>query len=131
MAALRARREDHVMNATLSDPPVIDTEAAWQAVCDRDHSQDGSFVFAVSTTGVYCRPSCAARRPNRENVSFFASPGDAEAAGYRACLRCKPRSTPPAQLLVEAVRALLDGSEDEAPGLTDLAQSLGVSAGHL
>src|ERR1700689_3229199 len=64
----------------------------WQAVLARDASQDGRFVFAVSSTGVYCRPSCAARRPRRENVAFFAQPDQAEKAGYRACLRCRPRA---------------------------------------
>jgi AraC family transcriptional regulator, regulatory protein of adaptative response / methylated-DNA-[protein]-cysteine methyltransferase len=64
----------------------------WNAVLARDRSHDGEFVFAVSTTGVYCRPSCAARRPRRENVQFFARPDEAEKAGYRACLRCKPRA---------------------------------------
>src|SRR5579863_972142 len=60
----------------------------WQAVLDRDAGQDGKFVFAVSSTGVYCRPSCPARRPRRENVAFYRLPEDAEKAGYRACLRC-------------------------------------------
>ena len=61
--------------------------AYWQAVLDRDAGQDGKFVFAVSSTGVYCRPSCPARRPRRENVAFFLKPDQAEKAGYRACLR--------------------------------------------
>jgi AraC family transcriptional regulator of adaptative response/methylated-DNA-[protein]-cysteine methyltransferase len=64
----------------------------WQAVAARDASQDGSFVFAVSSTGVYCRPSCPSRRPRRENVAFFRRPDEAEKAGYRACLRCRPKS---------------------------------------
>src|SRR5579864_7152146 len=64
----------------------------WQAVLDRDSSQDGNFVFAVSSTGVYCRPSCPARRPRRQNVSFFRKPDEAEKAGYRACLRCRPKA---------------------------------------
>jgi len=64
----------------------------WHAVLARDAARDGEFVFAVSSTGVYCRPSCAARRPRRENVQFFARPEHAEQAGYRACLRCKPKS---------------------------------------
>jgi AraC family transcriptional regulator, regulatory protein of adaptative response / methylated-DNA-[protein]-cysteine methyltransferase len=64
----------------------------WRAVLARDASHDGEFVFAVSSTGVYCRPSCAARRPRRENVQFFSTPGEAERAGYRACLRCRPKS---------------------------------------
>jgi AraC family transcriptional regulator, regulatory protein of adaptative response / methylated-DNA-[protein]-cysteine methyltransferase len=64
----------------------------WNAVVARDASRDGEFVFAVSSTGVYCRPSCAARRPRRENVRFFGRPDQAEQAGYRACLRCRPKS---------------------------------------
>jgi AraC family transcriptional regulator, regulatory protein of adaptative response / methylated-DNA-[protein]-cysteine methyltransferase len=64
----------------------------WQAVVSRDRGRDGQFVFAVSTTGIYCRPSCPARRPRPENVSFFASPAAAERAGYRACRRCRPRA---------------------------------------
>jgi AraC family transcriptional regulator, regulatory protein of adaptative response / methylated-DNA-[protein]-cysteine methyltransferase len=64
----------------------------WKAVLARDASHDGEFVFAVSSTGVYCRPSCAARRPRRENVQFFSTPDQAEHAGYRACLRCRPKS---------------------------------------
>ena len=64
----------------------------WNAVVARDSSRDGEFVFAVSSTGVYCRPSCPARRPRRENVTFFTHPDRAEKAGFRACLRCRPRS---------------------------------------
>jgi len=64
----------------------------WNAVAARDAARDGEFVFAVSSTGIYCRPSCASRRPRRENVQFFPTPDQAEKAGYRACLRCRPRS---------------------------------------
>jgi AraC family transcriptional regulator of adaptative response/methylated-DNA-[protein]-cysteine methyltransferase len=64
----------------------------WSAVVERDPVHDGEFVFAVGTTGVYCRPSCPARRPRRENVTFFAGPEQAEKAGFRSCLRCHPRS---------------------------------------
>jgi AraC family transcriptional regulator of adaptative response/methylated-DNA-[protein]-cysteine methyltransferase len=67
-------------------------EQWWQAVLARDASQDGRFVFCVSSTGVYCRPSCPARRPRRENVAFFQQPDQAEKAGYRACLRCRPKA---------------------------------------
>jgi AraC family transcriptional regulator of adaptative response/methylated-DNA-[protein]-cysteine methyltransferase len=68
------------------------SEQCWNAVLARDRAFDGKFVFGVSSTGVYCRPSCAARRPRRENVTFFRGPEPAELAGYRACLRCKPKS---------------------------------------
>src|SRR5580698_7710074 len=72
--------------------PAAAEEARWNALSARDSSQDGRFVFAVSSTGVYCRPSCPARRPRRENVRFFLRPEQAEEAGYRACLRCRPKS---------------------------------------
>ncbi len=68
-----------------------DDDRRWDAVSARDSRRDGEFVFAVSTTGVYCRPSCPARRPRRENVRFYARPELAEKAGFRACLRCHPR----------------------------------------
>src|SRR5712691_23166 len=64
----------------------------WNAVEARDAAHDGEFVFAVATTGVYCRPSCPARRPQRENVTFYSHPEQAEKAGFRACLRCRPRA---------------------------------------
>jgi AraC family transcriptional regulator of adaptative response/methylated-DNA-[protein]-cysteine methyltransferase len=79
----------------MSDPSQVEDSAEdryWDAVIARDSAHDGKFFFAVSTTGVYCRPSCAARRPRRENVQFFRTPDAAEQAGYRACLRCRPRA---------------------------------------
>jgi len=79
--------------ATLTESSIAPKDdPRWKAVVARDARHDGEFVFAVSSTGVYCRPSCAARRPRRENVHFFARPELAERAGYRACLRCRPKS---------------------------------------
>jgi AraC family transcriptional regulator of adaptative response/methylated-DNA-[protein]-cysteine methyltransferase len=72
------------------DDPLAE-DRRWQAVIACDSAHDGEFVFAVSTTGVYCRPSCPARRPRRENVTFFLRSEQAEQAGFRACLRCRPR----------------------------------------
>src|SRR5512140_3429409 len=66
------------------------TDARWEAVVARDGKADGMFVYAVTTTGVYCRPSCASRRAKRENVKFFGTTADAERAGFRACKRCMP-----------------------------------------
>ena len=63
----------------------------WSAVLNRDSNFDGVFVLAVRTTGIYCKPSCPARHPNRENVTFFSSPDEAERHGFRACRRCKPQ----------------------------------------
>src|SRR5881392_2693505 len=70
-----------------------DIDARWRAVDRRDSKADGQFVYAVSSTGVYCRPSCASRRPRRDRVAFFDSPADAAREGYRACLRCRPDET--------------------------------------
>ena len=83
------------MPRTLSPPrdtPASD-DARWIAVAGRDQRFDGSFVYSVTTTGVYCRPSCPGR-PKRENVRFHATWADAEAAGFRPCKRCRPRGEP-------------------------------------
>ena len=116
-----------------TSPSAPDPRAAWKAVVARDAAQDGRFVFAVATTGVYCRPSCAARRPNRENVSFFAGPAEAEAAGFRACLRCRPASAEP-PTAVRAVRravAFLEAHAGETVPLSTLARAAGLSPFHL
>ena len=68
----------------------LDPDAAWRAFEARDRHSDGRFVGAVKTTGIYCKPSCPARRPKRENVEFFVDADAARGAGYRPCLRCKP-----------------------------------------
>ena len=65
-------------------------DARWAAVLARDASRDGEFYFSVATTGIYCRPGCPARTPKRENVTFYDTVAEAEAAGFRACKRCKP-----------------------------------------
>lgn len=107
-------------------------EERWQAVQDRDSRRDGEFVFAVSSTGIYCRPSCPARRPNRNNVRFFGGPAAAERAGFRACRRCRPRAEKNAQeALVERATAWLDGHLEERVTLARLAAALGVSPGHV
>jgi len=89
--AILSAAASNEMLASQPDPAAAE-EARWNALSARDSSQDGRFVFAVSSTGVYCRPSCPARRPRRENVRFFLRPEQAEQAGYRACLRCRPKS---------------------------------------
>lgn len=116
-------------------PPTVSPRRAWSAVLRRDRALDGAFVFAVSTTGIYCRPSCPARRPLRRHVSFYATSTEAERAGYRACLRCRPTVVPdPAQAWTDLVRRLLDAAAhagDPAPTLSALAREVGVSASHL
>jgi AraC family transcriptional regulator of adaptative response/methylated-DNA-[protein]-cysteine methyltransferase len=104
----------------------------WQAVVSRDAHFDGQFVFAVSSTKVYCRPSCPSRRPRRERVSFFDKPETAERAGFRACLRCRPGSVDPQLELVQRVCQLLDSAnEGETVKLAELAAQVGVSSFHL
>jgi AraC family transcriptional regulator of adaptative response/methylated-DNA-[protein]-cysteine methyltransferase len=104
-------------------------DSRWQAVAERDPDADGEFFYAVSTTGIFCRPSCGARTPLRENVSFYGKPSEARLAGFRACKRCKPDSTAPRQrqkeLVVQACR-LLEAAEDE-PSLSELSQAVGLS----
>ena len=98
----------------------------------RDRAFDGVFVFAVKTTGVYCRPSCASRPAKRENVSFFATGEAAERAGYRACKRCRPEKLGAPDPQVEAVRRACEriASAEEAPSLADLAARAGLSPFH-
>jgi AraC family transcriptional regulator, regulatory protein of adaptative response / methylated-DNA-[protein]-cysteine methyltransferase len=88
----RSRMASAHSNSKAGDEQRSNDEQRWNAVIARDSAHDGDFVFAVASTGVYCRPSCAARRPRRENVTFFLRPEQAEKAGFRACLRCKPKS---------------------------------------
>ena len=102
----------------------------WQQVLARDARQDGRFVFAVRTTGIYCRPSCPSRRPRRDSVEFFADPRTAERAGYRACLRCKPTEIPAQAQYVTRARQLLDNAEGVVT-LAQLSQQVGLSPFHL
>ena len=82
-----------VTSAALHSP--LSPDRQWRAVLDRDRRYDGTFVYAVRSTGIYCRPSCPSRRPRRTQVSFFPIPEAAEAVGFRACRRCKPASLTP------------------------------------
>lgn len=107
------------------------TSRRWRAVEARDRAADGSFVFAVATTGVYCRPSCPARRPKFENVSFFADGASARAAGFRSCKRCLPDETPAIERAIAATRRLLDEAEGEPVALAQLAHAVGLSPAHL
>jgi AraC family transcriptional regulator of adaptative response/methylated-DNA-[protein]-cysteine methyltransferase len=105
----------------------------WQAVRARDASQDGKFVFAVSSTGVYCRPSCPSRRPRRENVSFFRQATEAEQAGYRACLRCRPKAVGGnlQSAMVKAICRYIEQHLDEPLTLGRLGKEFRQSPFHL
>jgi AraC family transcriptional regulator, regulatory protein of adaptative response / methylated-DNA-[protein]-cysteine methyltransferase len=136
------------MNAILSDEsldpmprassnastlPRASDDPRWDAVLARDAARDGEFVFAVSTTGIYCRPSCPARRPRREKVEFFARPDQAERAGYRACLRCRPKAQTgdgPADS-VKAICRYIEQHLDEPITLARLGKAFHQSPFHL
>ncbi|NJN17295.1 MAG: bifunctional DNA-binding transcriptional regulator/O6-methylguanine-DNA methyltransferase Ada [Oscillochloris sp.] len=111
-----------------------DDEQRWQAVLDRDSACDGMFVYAVHSTGIYCRPSCPSRRPQRNRVGFFASPDAAELAGFRACRRCVPRAARPADPLAEPVAsacAFIAAHLDERLTLERIGAAVAVSPQHL
>jgi len=115
-------------------PTVMNNPELWNAVLSRDASRDGSFVFAVRSTGIYCRPSCPARRPRREQVRFFQLPEAAEQAGFRACRRCHPRRAKTADPQIELVRQIchaIDEHDEEPLTLKTLSAETGVSAHHL
>jgi AraC family transcriptional regulator of adaptative response/methylated-DNA-[protein]-cysteine methyltransferase len=119
-------RTEMLAAATVADP-------RWAAVAARDARADGQFVYSVQTTGVYCRPSCAARAARPENVAFHDSPAQAERAGFRPCKRCKPDQPSRAEQHAATVARLcrLIESAEQAPTLEQLAQHAGLSAYHL
>ena len=106
----------------------------WEAVRNRNRAFDGVFVYAVRSTGIYCRPSCPSRRPRREQVQYFGTPDEAERAGYRACRRCQPdKQTPdePNLTLVQHMCRYLSEPRDQLPTLAELAQEFHLSPYHL
>ena len=126
----------HVALASLSLPGLPDPETCWQAVQKRDRAFNGRFWFSVRSTGVYCLPSCAARPPLRRNVTFHASPEAAEATGFRACKRCKPRDwqvdaglSKPVARATELFAAAAD--RDTPLSLAEVARKVGLTANTL
>ncbi len=125
---LRKHRSTGATAETATDEPL------WRAVLDRDTRFDGRVFFGVRSTGIYCRPSCPARRPHREQVVFFRIPEAAESAGFRSCRRCHPRNTASIDPQVEMVRRVclyIENHFDELPTLDVLSTHTGVSPYHL
>jgi AraC family transcriptional regulator, regulatory protein of adaptative response / methylated-DNA-[protein]-cysteine methyltransferase len=121
-----------VGSSGVSTPPFHSDDARYRAVRRRDAKADGLFFYSVRTTGIYCRPSCAARLANRENMVFHATAEEAERAGFRPCKRCRPREASQAERHAAAVtRAcrLMDEAES-GPALQDLAEAAGLSRHH-
>jgi AraC family transcriptional regulator, regulatory protein of adaptative response / methylated-DNA-[protein]-cysteine methyltransferase len=103
------------------NPAIPDASQAWEAVLRRDRSAR-DFVYAVTTTGVFCRSGCPSRRPARENVRFFSDAAAALAAGFRACQRCRPQAESPDAATVKKLAAHLDGKLDRAVPLAELGR---------
>ena len=115
-------------------PKSADEDGRWQAVLARDAAHDGAFVYAVRSTGVYCRPSCPSVRPRRDQVVFYAFPEAAERGGFRPCRRCRPRQfpvrDPHVQRVQEACR-LLEANADGPLTLASLGARVALSPAHL
>ena len=117
--------------------PTANDTKLWNAVVTRDTSDTGEFFYAVKTTGVYCRPTCASRRPLRKNVEFFATTAEAREGGYRACKRCRPdeaaasRSVSPINAVVHELARQIEANPEQPFRLAQLAQRAGYSPFHL
>lgn len=110
------------------------SDARWEAVTTRDRAADGSFVYAVASTRIYCRPSCPSRKPRRDRTTFFATPAQAQGAGYRECRRCRPDSPIPSSLVQRALGAWSRIAARRVDGrvpLAELAAAVGSSVSHL
>lgn len=115
-------------------PQTSEDSQAWQAVLERDRRYDGLFVYAVRSTGIYCRPSCPSRRPRAEQVEFFEQPKAAEGAGYRSCKRCRPTENGLQAALPAAITRVcrfLDQATDEVPKLDQMGGLVKMSPFHL
>src|SRR5262245_53723422 len=112
--------------------PSTTTDARWFALVSRDLTADGTFVYGVASTGVYCRPSCPSRRPRPAGVTYFSGPSAAELAGYRACRRCRPQdAASPLVMKVQRARQWVDEHPGATPSLKRLARVAGTSPWHL
>ncbi|MFC3792960.1 bifunctional DNA-binding transcriptional regulator/O6-methylguanine-DNA methyltransferase Ada [Sphingobium agri] len=120
---------NQMTDLSASTPLALDDDACWDAFLRRDRAMDGRFVGAVLTTGIYCKPSCAARHPRRENMIFLPDPAAARQAGFRACLRCLPDEVGRDRVAVEAAKAFIAASEI-APSLEQVAAHAGYAPHH-
>ena len=112
----------------MPETSAIDPDFAWNTFLERDRTFDGQFVGAVKTTKIYCKPSCPVRHPKRENVRFYGTAGEAKAAGYRACLRCRPDDIARDEVAVVSALKLL--AAEEPLGLAALAAAVGYAPHH-
>ena len=120
---------DRPRSAFVDNVSRLDADTAWAAFERRDRSWDGRVIGAVKTTGIYCKPSCPARRPKREHVEFFATGEEARAAGYRPCLRCKPDEIGRDREAVARAVKLIEAAEDPLT-LDEVAAAVGYAPHH-
>jgi AraC family transcriptional regulator of adaptative response/methylated-DNA-[protein]-cysteine methyltransferase len=129
MMATLARSIHRPRSEDVTNVARLDADTAWAAFMRRDRGWDGRVIGAVKTTGIYCKPSCPAKRPKREHVTFFATGEEARAAGYRACLRCKPDEVGRDREAVTKALKLIERAE-EPPSLASLADAVGYAPHH-
>jgi AraC family transcriptional regulator, regulatory protein of adaptative response / methylated-DNA-[protein]-cysteine methyltransferase len=109
----------------------VSLDGMWKALSERDLRYDGSFVYAVRSTTIYCRPSCASRKPRPDRVVFFSGPREAQKAGFRACLRCKPDKLDPIVTRISAIGSYMDSHPDDHLTLKTLGERFKISPYHL
>lgn len=127
--ALLARNTETPRSEAMATVTRLDPDTAWAAFMRRDRSWDGRIIGAVHTTGIYCKPSCPARRPKRENVTFYSSTQEARAAGFRPCLRCKPDEVGrDREAVAKAVKLIMQSEEPLSLG--DLSDAVGYAPHH-
>jgi AraC family transcriptional regulator, regulatory protein of adaptative response / methylated-DNA-[protein]-cysteine methyltransferase len=131
----QAREVGSIKTKIQAEAPSMNEALAWESVLQRDVSADDRFLYAVTTTGIYCRPSCPSRRPKRDNVAFFSSAAAAEEAGFRACQRCRPNRAKAPHRAVERAREYIDTHiadlREERITLELLGEESGLSPYHL
>jgi AraC family transcriptional regulator of adaptative response/methylated-DNA-[protein]-cysteine methyltransferase len=131
----QAREVGSIKTKVQAEAPSLNEATAWESVLQRDASADDRFLYAVTTTGIYCRPSCPSRRPKRDNVAFFSSAAAAEDAGFRACQRCRPNRAKAPHRGVERAREYIDTHiadlGEERITLELLGEQSGLSPYHL
>jgi AraC family transcriptional regulator of adaptative response/methylated-DNA-[protein]-cysteine methyltransferase len=114
-----------------TEPIMLDPNECWRAVQERDSNTEGRFVYAVKSTGIYCRPTCPSRRPRRVNTLFFSTPKAAEREGFRPCRRCQPHETAAITLRIKQVCRYLEEHQDSSTDLGTLAALVHLSPSHL
>jgi AraC family transcriptional regulator, regulatory protein of adaptative response / methylated-DNA-[protein]-cysteine methyltransferase len=127
--ALLAQTTGELRSDGMATVTRLDPDTAWAAFMRRDRTWDGRVIGAVKTTGIYCKPSCPARRPKREHVTFYGTAEEAREAGFRPCLRCKPDEVGRDREAVAAAVKLIERAED-TPSLAELAEAVGYAPHH-